>query len=304
MTFGFQSDEATSVSILDTAADAGITFIDTADMYPLGGPDESRGRSEEIVGRWMKGRRSDFVLTTKCGGPMSPRPWDRGASRKHIMDSIDASLRRLQTEYVDVYQIHFFDPNTPIEETMRALEDVVRSGRARYAGCSNFLAYQVMLANCGAANRGGVEFVSVQPRYSLLARDIERELLPMCAEERLAVMSYNPLAGGLLTGKHRRDGDPTEGSRFALGRAAKLYQDRYWNEGMFDTVEQITKLAGDVGVPAAQLAIAWVMANPAVTVPIIGASKPEQLDAALAAVTSPLAADVRHQLTEMTVQYV
>jgi aryl-alcohol dehydrogenase (NADP+) len=304
MTFGFQSDEAASTAILDAAADGGVTFIDTADMYPIGGPDETRGASEEIVGRWLKGRRHDFVLTTKCGGPMSSRPWDRGASRKHILDSIDASLRRLQTDYVDLYQIHFFDPATPLDETMRALEDVVTSGRARYIGCSNFLAYQVLRANHAAERSGGARFVSVQPRYNLVAREIERELLPMCAEEGLAVMSYNPLAGGLLTGKHRREKGPTEGSRFTMGRAGKLYQDRYWHEGMFETVERIEGIAGEIEVSPAQLAISWVMANQAVTVPIIGASKAEQLGDALAAAASPLAAEVKGKLDWVTAHYV
>jgi 1-deoxyxylulose-5-phosphate synthase len=304
MTFGFQSDEATSIAILDAAAAGGVTFIDTADMYPIGGPDETRGASEEIVGRWLKGRRQDFVVTTKCGGPMSARPLDRGASRKHILDSIDASLRRLQTDYVDLYQIHFFDPATPLDETMRALEDVVTSGRARYLGCSNFLAYQVLRANHAAERYGGARFLSVQPRYNLLAREIEREMLPMCREEGLAVMSYNPLAGGLLTGKHRRETGPTEGSRFTMGRAGKLYQDRYWHEGMFDTVEHIEGFAREIEMPPAQLAIAWVMANAAVTVPIIGASKPEQLGDALAAAAYPLSVDAQRKLDGLTIQYV
>jgi 1-deoxyxylulose-5-phosphate synthase len=304
MTFGFQSDEATSIAILDAAAAGGVTFIDTADMYPIGGPDETRGASEEIVGRWLKGRRQDFVVTTKCGGPMSARPLDRGASRKHILDSIDASLRRLQTDYVDLYQIHFFDPATPLDETMRALEDVVTSGRARYLGCSNFLAYQVLRANHAAERYGGARFLSVQPRYNLLAREIEREMLPMCREEGLAVMSYNPLAGGLLTGKHRRETGPTEGSRFTMGRAGKLYQDRYWHEGMFDTVEHIEGFAREIEMPPAQLAIAWVMANAAVTVPILGASKPEQLGDALAAAAYPLSVDAQRKLDDMTIQYV
>jgi aryl-alcohol dehydrogenase (NADP+) len=255
MTFGLQCDEGASRAILDRAAAGGITFLDTADVYPLGGGLDTVGRTEEIVGRWLEGRRHDFVVATKCVGAMSARPWDRGASRKHIMDAIEGSLRRLRTDYVDLYQLHHFDPQTPIDESLRALDDVVRAGKARYA-----------------------RFDAVQPRYNLLFRQIERELLPLCREEGLGVIPYNPLAGGLLSGKHRREAGPTAGTRFTLGNAAERYQDRYWHDRELETVEALRPLAAEAGLAPAQLAIAWVLAEPTVTAPIVGASRPEQLD--------------------------
>lgn len=303
MTFGLQSDEPTSIAILDRAAEAGVTFIDTADVYPLGGSLETVGRTEEIVGRWLQGRRDRYIVATKCFGRMGPNRWDQGNSRKHILDAIDASLRRLQTDYVDLYQLHQFDQSTPIDETLRALEDVVRSGRARYVGCSNFMAYQVARAIGRSEALGVVRFDSVQPRYNLLHRDIERELLPLCAEEGVGVIPYNPIAGGMLTGKHRVDTGPTEGTRFTLGSAAGRYQDRYWHDEMFDTVDALRPLAAEAELPLATMAVAWVLANPAITSPIIGASRPEQLTDTLAAVEKPLDPGLKARLDEMTSRY-
>ncbi|MGI8926978.1 MAG: aldo/keto reductase [Tepidiformaceae bacterium] len=303
MTFGLQCDEPTSVAILDKAAAGGVTFLDTADAYPLGGSRQTVGRTEEILGRWLKGRRHEFIVASKCFAPMSQRRWDQGNSRKHILDAIDASLSRLQTDYVDLYQLHGPDANTPIDETLRALEDIVRSGRARYVGCSNFLAYQVARAIGRSEALGVVRFDSVQPRYNLLFREIERELLPLCLEEGIGVIPYNPIAGGLLSGKHNREAGPEEGSRFTLGSAAERYQDRYWHEGMFETVELLRPIAREAGMSLPQLATAWVMAHPAITAPIIGASRPEQLDDTLAAAATPLAADLKARLDELTAPY-
>lgn len=303
MTFGVQCDEPTSVAILDAAAAAGITFLDTADVYPLGGTLETNGRTEEIVGRWLTGRRHDFILATKCFGRMTARPWDRGSSRKHVLDAIDASLRRLGTDYVDLYQLHGVDEETPIDETLRALDDVVRSGRARYVGCSNFPAWRVARALGRSELLGTARFDSVQPRYNLLFREAERELLPLCREEGLGVIPYNPIAGGLLSGRHRRETGPTPASRFTLGGAAKIYQDRYWNEGMFQTVEQLRALAQGAGLDLVTMSVAWVMANPAVTAPIIGASRPEQLAPAIAAGSVSLPADLKGRLDELTAPY-
>ncbi len=303
MTFGKQCDESASFAILDAAAAGGITFLDTADVYPLGGTPETAGRTEEILGRWLEGRRRDFILATKCFGAMSTRPWDRGSSRKHVLDAIDGSLRRLRTDYVDLYQLHQPDPQTPIDETLRALEDVVRSGRARYAGCSNFLAWQVARALGRSEALGVVRFDSVQPRYNLLFREFERELFPLCREEGLGVIPYNPLAGGLLAGKHRRESAPPEGSRFTLGTAAKMYQDRYWHPSMFDTVEALRPIAREAGLELATLAVAWVMANPVVTAPIVGASRPEHLAASLAAAAAPMPADLKARLDDLTAGY-
>ncbi len=303
MTFGLQCDEATAVAILDRAAAGGITFLDTADVYPLGGGFDTVGRTEEILGRWLAPRRHDFIVATKCFGAMSARPWDRGSSRKHILDAIDGSLRRLRTDYVDLYQLHHPDAETPIDETLRALDDVIRAGKARYIGCSNFAAYQVARALGRSERLGVARFDSVQPRYNLLFRQIERELLPLCGEEGLAVMPYNPIAGGLLSGKHRRDSGPTPGTRFTLGNAAGRYQDRYWHEREFATVDGLRPLAAEAGLSLAQLALAWVLAHPAVTAPIIGASRPEQLDDLLPAVDKALDAGLKARLDELTREY-
>ena len=303
MTFGLQCDEAASRAILDRAAAGGITFLDTADVYPVGGGLETVGRTEEIVGRWLEGRRQDFVVATKCVGAMSARPWDRGASRKHVLDAIDGSLRRLRTDYVDLYQLHHWDAQTPIDESLRALDDVVRAGKARYVGCSNFHAYQVARALGKSEALGLARFDSVQPRYNLLFRQIERELLPLCREEGIGVIPYNPLAGGFLSGKHRRDAGPTAGTRFTLGNAAARYQDRYWHEREFETVEALRPLAAEAGMPLARLAVAWMLAEPAITSPIVGASRPEQLDDVLPATEKPLDAALKARLDEMTREY-
>ncbi|MFI5374276.1 MAG: aldo/keto reductase [Candidatus Rokuibacteriota bacterium] len=303
MTFGLQCDEVASRAILDRAAAGGITFLDTADVYPVGGGFETVGRTEEIVGRWLEGRRHDFVVATKCGGAMSERRWDRGASRKHIMDAIDGSLRRLRTDYVDLYQLHHPDAETPIDESLRALDDVVRAGKARYVGCSNFPAYQVARALGRSEVRGIARFDSAQPRYNLLFRQIERDLLPLCREEGIGVIPYNPLAGGLLSGKHRRDSGPTPGTRFTLGNAAERYQDRYWHEREFDTVEALRPLAADAGLSLASLALAWVLAEPAITAPIVGASRPAQLEDAIAATEKPLDAALKARLDQITREY-
>lgn len=303
MTFGLQCDEAASRAILDRAAAGGITFLDTADVYPLGGGFETVGRTEEILGRWLQGRRHEFVVATKCFGAMSARPWDRGLSRKHILDAIEGSLRRLRTDYVDLYQLHHPDAETPIDETLRALDDVVRAGKARYVGCSNFHAYQVARALGRSEVLGVARLDSVQPRYNLLFRQIERELLPLCREESLGVIPYNPLAGGFLSGKHHREAGPTPGTRFTLGSAASRYQDRYWHAREFDTVEALRPLAAEAGLSLAHLALAWVLAEPAVTAPIVGASRPDQLVDALAAVEKPLDAGLKARLDEITREY-
>jgi aryl-alcohol dehydrogenase (NADP+) len=234
---------------------------------------------------------------------MSARPWDRGGSRKHILDAIEASLRRLRTDYVDLYQLHHADPETPIDETLRALDDVVRAGKARYVGCSNFHAYQVARALGRSEVLGLARFDCVQPRYNLLFRQVERELLPLCREDGLGVIPYNPLAGGFLSGKHRRESGPTAGTRFTLGAAAGRYQDRYWHEREFATVEALRPLAAEAGMPLARMAVAWVLANPAITAPIVGASRPEQLDDVLPAAEKDLDAGLKARLDDATREY-
>lgn len=303
MTFGLQSDEATAHAILGRAADAGVTFIDTADVYPLGGDLESAGRTEEIVGRWLKGRRDDFIVATKAVGRMGPKAWQQGASRKHLLDAVDASLARLGTDYVDLYQLHSDDAATPLDETLEALDTIVRSGKARYVGVSNFLAYRLARAIGKAEARRLAPIVSVQPRYSLLFREIERELLPLAAEERLGVIPYNPLAGGLLTGKHDLAAGPAEGTRFTLGHAAERYQDRYWHEREFATVAQLGDAVAHSGISLTTAAVAWVLANPVVTSAIIGASRPGQLDDTLRAAQIKLDPHLKQRLDALTVEY-
>jgi aryl-alcohol dehydrogenase (NADP+) len=264
MTFGLQSDEATAIAIMDRAAEGGVDFLDSSDAYPLGGDLASRGLTEEIIGRWLRGKRDRFIIATKCFAPTGPAPFDAGNSRKHIMSAVEASLRRLQTDYIDLYQLHGYDPATPIDETLGALDDLVHSGKVRYIGCSNFLTYQ-------------------------LVRAVGRsETL------RLA---------GFLSGKYDASAPPPGGSRFTLGWAGQIYQDRYWHEQAFETVEAIRKLADLAGVSLVTLAVGWVLANKAITAPIIGASRPDQLGASLAAAEFALDSDLKRQLDELTHTY-
>ena len=303
MTFGLQSDESTAFAILDRAAEGGIDFLDTSDAYPLGGELSTRGITEEILGRWLRGKRDQFIVATKCFAPTGPAPFDGGNSRKHIMAAVDASLRRLQTDYIDLYQLHGYDRETPIDETLGALDDLVHSGKVRYTGCSNFLTSQLVRAIGRSETLRLARFDSVQPRYNLLFRQIEREMLPFCLEEGVGVIPYNPIAGGLLSGKHSRSAPPGEGTRFTLGTAGGMYQNRYWHDPEFDTVDELRKLADEAGVNLVTLSVAWVMANKAVTAPIIGASRPEQLAASLAAAELVLDDDLLGRLDDRTHQY-
>jgi aryl-alcohol dehydrogenase-like predicted oxidoreductase len=285
MTFGLQSDEETSFRILDGAFDAGVDFLDTADVYPLGGTLETVGRTEEIIGRWMRerGNRPRILLATKCRGRMGPGPNDQGLSRYHIQRAIEGSLRRLKTDVIDLYQVHFLDQHTPIDETMRALDDLVRAGKVRYLGCSNYPAWRVAEALGTSERLGLARYETVQPRYNLLYREIETELLPLCRAADLGVIVYNPLAGGLLTGKYQRGEAPREGTRFTLGTAGRMYQGRYWEEACFDAVEVLRKEADARAIPMAAIATAWAARQPGVTSAIFGASRPEQLEAVLPA---------------------
>jgi len=301
MTFGLQCDEAQSHSILDKAAEGGIDFLDTADVYPLGGGRATVGRTEEIVGGWLKGKRQNYVVATKCFGQTGPKPWDQGMSRKHILEAIDASLKRLRTDYVDLYQLHGVDPATPVDEALEALDMVVRAGKARYIGVSNWPAFRIARALGRSEINHYARIDSVQPRYNLLFRTFERDLLPLCEEEGIAVIPYNPLAGGMLTGKHDRTAAPPEGSRFSLGNAGPRYQERYWHDREFDTVDALRGLSNEAGMSMATMAMCWVLSNPAITAPIVGASRPDQLaDSLAAAEKGPLPADLKTKLDEMT----
>jgi aryl-alcohol dehydrogenase-like predicted oxidoreductase len=303
MTFGLQCDEATSGAILDRAAEGGVDFLDSSDAYPLGGDLGTRGVTEEILGRWLRGKRDRFIVATKCFIPTGPAPFDGGNSRKHILSAVEASLRRLQTDYIDLYQLHGYDLATPIDETLGALDDLVHQGKVRYTGCSNFLTYQLVRAVGRTETLRLARLDSVQPRYNLLFRQIEREMLPYCGEEGIGVIPYNPIAGGLLSGKHSRSGPPPEGGRFTLGNAGKMYQARYWRDREFDTVEELRRVADEAGVSLVTLAVAWVLANKVITAPIIGASSPEQLGPSLAAATFTLDEELKRRLDEVTYEY-
>ncbi|MFI4935105.1 MAG: aldo/keto reductase [Caulobacterales bacterium] len=299
MTFGLQCEEDLSHAILDRAAEGGIDFLDSADVYPLGGGANTVGRTEEIVGNWLVGKRHDYILATKCVGRTGRRVWDQGMSRKHILDAIDASLKRLKTDYVDLYQLHSYDPATPLDEALEALDAVVKSGKARYVGVSNWPAYKIARAIGRAELKGLTRISSIQPRYNLLFRTFERDLLPLALEEGIGVIPYNPLAGGMLTGKHQ-PGAPPEGTRFTLGTAGARYQERYWHDREFAAVEALKGVAAEAGISMATMALSWVLANPAITAPIVGASRPEQLADSLAAADKPMAADLKARLDELT----
>jgi aryl-alcohol dehydrogenase-like predicted oxidoreductase len=291
MTFGHQCDEPTSFAILDRAADAGVDFIDTADVYPVPPTPETAGRTEEIIGRWLQGKRDRFVLATKCRIRVGTGANDEGLSRRHIFRAVEASLRRLRTDWIDLYQAHSFDPETPREETLRAFDDLVRQGTVRYIGCSNFPAWQVALSLGTSEHLGLARYDCVQPRYNLLYREIESELLPLCRDQGLGVIAYNPLAGGFLSGKYSALGEPPGGTRFALGKTGELYRDRYWHEAHLKAVEELQRHFAARGVALVTAAVAWVLAQPGITSAIVGASKPEQLDASLAAPQVELTAE-------------
>ncbi len=283
MTFGKQANESTSFAILSCAADAGVNFIDTADVYPFPPSFDLVGETEEIVGRWLKGKREKFILSTKCGNAMSEDPNKRGLSRKHILHAIDASLRRLQTDYVDLYYVHQPDPETPVEETLGALNDVVCSGKARYLGCSNFTAWQIARSLWTSDRLNLSSFTAIQPRYNLLFREIENEVVSVCKDQGLGIIAYNPLAGGFLTGKYKRVDEPGQDTRFGLvPDSNSLYRERYWKDHHFSAVEELRKFFEPRGHHLIEAALAWVLAQPAVTSAIVGASKPEQLKQSLA----------------------
>ena len=295
MTFGFQCDEETSFAILNTAFDGGIRFVDTADVYPLGGSLETVGRTEEILGRWMKqqNNRDSLILATKCAGAMGTGPNDVGLSRHHIVRAVEESLRRLNTDTIDLYQVHSFDPRTPIDETLRALDDLVRSGKVRYIGCSNYPAWRLGQALAVSERLSISRYDSVQPRYNLLYREIETELLPLCRNEGLGVIVYNPMAGGFLSGKYNKGDDPWEGHRFQLGTAGKRYRQRYWDDAYFDAVQVLREGLEGRGLAMAAVAIAWVLAQPGITAAIVGASSAEQLEPALDALNVELDDELR-----------
>jgi aryl-alcohol dehydrogenase-like predicted oxidoreductase len=264
--FGGKVDQAGVTAIIDQALELGVTFIDTADTY-------QQGRSEETLGVALKGRRQQVILATKVASPVGDAPNDRGASRHRILAGVEASLRRLQMDYIDLYQIHRWDETTPIEETLRALDDLVRAGKVRYVGASNFAAWQLARANVLAEVHGWSTFVTIQPHYNLLERGIERELLPYCTASGVGILPYFPLAGGFLTGKYRRGQAAPPGSR---GESSAGVQ-RYMTDPHYATIERLEAWAEQRGYTLGALAHAWLLAQPRVCSVISGATSPEQV---------------------------
>jgi aryl-alcohol dehydrogenase-like predicted oxidoreductase len=283
-------DEAAAEPIVKAAIDGGVTFFDTADTY-------SDGVSEQITGRLLGrlfDRREDYVLATKVYFPMGTGPTDRGLSRKHVLSAIDASLRRLGTDYVDLYQIHRWDYQTPIEETMAALHEVVQAGKARYIGASSMFAWQFAKAQDLAERHGWSRFASMQNHYNLIYREEEREMIPLCADQGVAVLPYSPLARGVLAGNRGRQGE----RRTTRAGADPLSDERYNSPGDFDVADRLAEVAAARGAPPAQVALAWLLSRPTVTAPIVGATRLGHISDALAAVQLTLTEEEVRQLEE------
>jgi aryl-alcohol dehydrogenase (NADP+) len=283
-------DEEHSRPFIQRALELGFNFFDTADVYSL-------GESERVVGAALRdfARRDQVVIATKVRFPTGEKPNDQGLSRKHIFASIDASLKRLQTDYVDLYQIHRFDYDTPIEETIEALHDVVKAGKARYIGASSMYAWQFMKMLGVARARGLTEFVAMQPQYNLIYREEEREMLPLCLAEGIGVIPWSPLARGFLAG-----GRPAPGQGDTeRARTDELSNRMYYRESDFEIVDAVSEIAKAHGVPNMQVALAWVLRHPAVTSPIIGATKPHHLDDAITALKVNLSAEELERLRKL-----
>ena len=272
MTFGREADEEASKGLVARFLEAGGNFIDTADVY-------SKGISEEITGRAIKGVRDDVVLATKVFFPMGEGPNDTGLSRKHITQGCEDSLRRLGTDYVDLYQVHCWDSATPLKETLSALTDLVRSGKVRYIGVSNFTGWQLMRSLAVSESHGFERFVCLQPQYSLVERNIEREVLPVCEEEGLGVIPWSPLGGGFLSGKYRRGEEPPRGSRISEAvESMEEYWDRRATKRNWATIDVVGRISEETGKSYAQISLNWLLRQEGVTAPIIGARTIEQLE--------------------------
>ena len=282
-------DQDAAEPIVRTAAEGGVTFYDTADVYSAGASEVATGR---LLGKLFD--RDEVVVATKVHGQMTPGENGGGLSRKHILSAIDASLRRLDMDYVDLYQIHRWDPRTPIEETMEALNDVVRAGKARYIGASSMFAWQFAKAQNIAAERGWARFVSMQNHYNLVYREEEREMIPQCIDQGVAVIPWSPLARGLLAGNRTRDG----GKHTTRSNTDAFGENLYSQQADFDVAERAAEVAGGRGVPPAQLALAWLLHRPGVTAPIVGATKPSHIEDALAAGKLVLSEDEMRRLEE------
>jgi len=286
-TWPWALDEEHSRPFIQRALELGINFFDIADVY-------SGGMSETVVGRALRdfASRDEVVITTKVCFPMGPKPNDRGLSRKHILSSIDASLKRLGTDYVDLYQIHRWDYETPIEETLEALHDIVRAGKARYIGASSMYAWQFTKALYTSDLHGWTRFVSMQPHYNLLFREEEREMLPLCQDQKIAVIPWAPLAKGRLTRKPSKEQDET------LRAQTDAFGKRLYSDEDLKIAQRVSDMAEARGLPMAQVALAWLLSKPVITAPIVGATKPHHLDDAVAALSVQLTPDEIHHLEE------
>ena len=289
MSFGDTADEPESAKIFERCLDTGINFFDSANVY-------ARGRSEEILGRLMKGQRNELVVTSKVFGKMGEDVNARGLSRRHIVQAVEASLKRLQTDRLDFYFVHQFDHDTPMEETLRALDSLVERGLILYPAVSNWAAWQIAKALGTAAREGLARFELVQPMYNLVKRQAEVEILPLARSETLGVIPYSPLGGGLLTGKYTRTTKPEQGRLVDN----KMYTKRYGENMYFEVAEKFTAYAADKGVHPVTLAVAWVGSHPAVTAPIIGARNVEQLEPSLAAADFTMTPEMRAEVSALS----
>lgn len=280
--FGWWVDEQTSAVVINCAIDAGINFIDTADVY-------DQGHSEEYIGRALGKKRHQVIIATKFGGPMSQDPNEKGGSRHHVLQAVDNSLKRLQTDYIDLYYMHMPDGSTPIEETLFALDSLVKSGKVRYIGCSNFAAWQVNEALWISKTNHLAAFVVVQQRYNLLSREIERELVSCCKAHGIGVIPYSPLANGLLTGKYRQGQEPPKDSR--LSTTVLPGMKRVLDGANWEMLSKLETFAGECGHTLSELAIAWLLAKPWLASVIAGATKVEQVTSNVAATEWKLTAE-------------
>ncbi len=294
MSFGGDADEAASTAMYKRCRESGINFFDCADVY-------SDGRSEEILGRLVGSERDELILTSKVYFQTSSDINSIGASRKHILHSIEGSLKRLNTDYIDVYFIHHFDEVTPLDETLRALDDLVHQGKVLYIGASNFAAWQVMKALNVSAQRGLAAFSVLEPMYNLVKRQAEVEILPMAESEGLGVIPYSPLGGGLLTGKYT-GGNSGETAGEGRLKASKAYQVRYGEDWMGETAARFSQFARERGYDPAGLAVAWAASHPAVTAPIIGARSVQQLEGSLKAVDIPMTPELRDEISALSIE--
>src|SRR5215831_214956 len=304
MIFGTQLEQDAAFAVMDRAVELGIDFIDVADVYPVPPNPKLWGRTEEIVGQWLSERRPRVTMATKCVNRVGTGANDVGGSRKHVIEACEASLRRLRVERIDLYYLHHSDTRAPMDETFEALDRLVQDGKVHYVGVSNFEAWQVGLASAIVAERRLARITAVQPRYNLLSRTYERDLLPLCGAAGIGVVPYNPLGAGMLTGKYRRGQEPPAESRFGWGEYGRMYQRRYWSDRMFDVAEAVAALAGELGVSPARVALAWLLAQPAVTAPIVGASRPEQLDDSVLALDIGLTSEHLDRLAKVSQPFV